>query len=86
MSKPLYHTTPTTWWRRFIERHGLRYIRFHDLRHSAATLLIEAGESLKTIQERLGHSRYQITADIYAHVTRKASREAANKLEKFSPQ
>jgi len=86
MGKPLYHTTPTTWWRRFIERHGLRYIRFHDLRHSAATLLIEAGESLKTIQERLGHSRYQITADIYAHVTRKASREAANKLEKFSPQ
>lgn len=82
--KPLYHTTPTTWWRRFIERHGLRYIRFHDLRHSAATLLIEAGESLKTIQERLGHSRYSVTADTYAHVTKKVSREAANKLEKFA--
>lgn len=82
--KPLYHTAPSTWWRRFTERHGLRYIRFHDLRHSAAVLLIEAGESLKTIQERLGHSRYQITADMYAHISRKVSREAANKLEKFA--
>ncbi|QHZ52204.1 tyrosine-type recombinase/integrase [Paenibacillus larvae] len=84
--KPFYHTTPTTWWRNFVNRNNLKYIRFHDLRHSSATLLIEAGASMKAIQKRLGHSKHQITADIYAHVTKKVSRETAEKFDKFAPQ
>jgi len=83
--KPLYHTQPSHWWKQFIQRHGLRYIRFHDLRHTAATLLIEEGTPLKAIQERLGHSRQETTANIYAHVTKKLSKETASKLEKFDP-
>ncbi len=47
---------------------GLAPMRFHDLRHSAATLLLEMGVSMKVVQEILGHSSYMITADIYAHV------------------
>lgn len=83
--KPLYHTTPTAWWNDFVKRHGLRKIRLHDLRHSSATLLIEAGAHLKAIQERLGHKQYQTTADIYSHVTKRVSRELAEKFDMFDP-
>ena len=47
---------------------GLPPMRFHDLRHSAATLLLEMGVSMKVVQEILGHSSYTITADTYTHV------------------
>ncbi|MEV2909281.1 site-specific integrase [Paenibacillus larvae] len=83
--KPFFHNTPTTWWRKFIKRHNLKRVRFHDLRHSSATLLIEAGASMKAIQKRLGHSKHQTTADVYAHVTKKVSRETAEKFDKFAP-
>lgn len=83
--KPYYHTTPTATWHKLIKRHGLKHIRLHDLRHTAATLLIDAGVGLKAIQERLGHTKYQTTADLYAHVTKKVSRETADKLDKFDP-
>lgn len=85
LGKPYYYKTPTNRWRKFIKRNNLKYIRLHDLRHTAATLLIEAGVDLKTIQERLRHSRYQTTADIYAHVTKKVQKETAEKLDKFNP-
>jgi integrase len=61
------------------------YVRLHDLRHSAASLLIENGVDLKTIQERLGHKKYQTTADIYAHISKKIKVESASKLDKFEP-
>ncbi|MEX2462026.1 MAG: tyrosine-type recombinase/integrase [Paenibacillaceae bacterium] len=83
--KPLYHTSPTTWWRKFIIRHNLKFIRLHDLRHSSATLLVEAGASMKAIQKRLGHAKHQTTEDLYAHVTKKLSHETASKFDKFSP-
>ncbi|MDH6351876.1 tyrosine-type recombinase/integrase [Brevibacillus sp. 1238] len=83
--KPLYFTYPSEWWSKFVKRHGLRYIRFHDLRHSSATLLIAQGASLKAIQERLGHKQHQTTADIYAHVTKKVSRDLADKFDQFDP-
>lgn len=82
---PYYYTTPTSTWRKFLKRNGFEHIRLHDLRHTAATLLIEAGADLKAVQERLGHSKYQTTADLYAHVTKKMSQETAKKLEKFDP-
>lgn len=83
--EPLFFDYPSEWWSKFVARHGLRRIRFHDLRHSSATLLIEMGVSLKAIQERLGHKQHQTTTDIYAHVTKKVSREAADKFDKFNP-
>lgn len=55
-------------------------IRWHDLRHTNATLLIESGVNLKVVQDRLGHSLMQTTADIYSHVTKKMNREATAKL------
>lgn len=83
--KPYYHTYPSEWWKKFLKRHDLKEIRLHDLRHSSATLLIEAGASMKAIQKRLGHSKYQTTANIYTHVTKKVSRDTAERFNKFDP-
>ena len=51
-----------------LEKHEMRRIRFHDLRHSCASLLLANGVSMKEIQEWLGHSHYSTTANIYAHL------------------
>ena len=53
---------------KFLEKNGFRRIRFHDLRHSCASLLLANGVSLKEIQDWLGHSTFKTTADIYAHL------------------
>ncbi|MBH0228831.1 tyrosine-type recombinase/integrase [Halobacillus yeomjeoni] len=78
--KPLYPTVPGTWWRRFIKRTGFKFIRFHDLRHTAATLLINQGVHAKVISERLGHADIKTTMNIYGQYVREADEEAANKL------
>lgn len=64
-----------------LEEKKLRIIRFHDLRHSCATLLLSLGFSIKEIQEWMGHGNYSTTADIYAHVEYKSKLALAEKLE-----
>lgn len=83
--KPYYHDTPTATWRKFLARNHLRNIRLHDLRHTAATLLLEDGVDLKLIQERLRHAKLETTGDFYAHVTRRANSQVAERLDKFDP-
>ncbi len=51
-----------------LKKNGLRRIRFHDLRHTCASLLLDSGVSMKQIQVWLGHSTFSTTADIYAHL------------------
>lgn len=51
-----------------LDEHGLRRIRFHDLRHSCASLMLSNGVPMKQIQEWLGHSDFSTTANIYAHL------------------
>ena len=53
---------------KFLKKHGLRVIRFHDLRHSCASILLANGVSMKQIQEWMGHSDFSTTANIYAHL------------------
>ncbi len=55
------------WWKEFRSRAGFENLRFHDLRHTHATLLISSGVDIKTVQTRLGHSSSGITLDIYTH-------------------
>jgi integrase len=59
----------------------LTEIRFHDLRHTSASLLLAAGVHPKVVQERLGHSQIGITLDIYSHVMPTMGAEAASKLD-----
>lgn len=56
-------------------------MRFHDLRHSAATILFVAGVNPKVIQELLGHSKISITLEIYSHVLPSIQQEAAGKMD-----
>jgi len=68
---------------RLIKRMKLPHIRFHDLRHTHATLLLQQGEHPKVVSERLGHSTITITMDTYSHVMPNMQKEAAKKLDNF---
>jgi len=65
---------------RMLQKHGLRKIRFHDLRHSCASLLLANGVSMKDIQDWLGHSTFKTTADTYAHLSFDSKLASANAL------
>ena len=65
---------------KFLEDHGLRRMRFHDLRHTCASLLLSNGISMKQIQIWLGHSTFSTTADIYAHLDYSAQEAPANAM------
>ena len=60
---------------KLLKSNGLKQIRFHDLRHSCASLLLALGYSMKDIQEWLGHSNFQTTANIYSHVDPRNKKE-----------
>ncbi|MCH8819199.1 MAG: site-specific integrase [Acidobacteria bacterium] len=66
--------------RPLLEAAGLRRIRFHDLRHTFASLLLQNGESLPYVRDQLGHSSIKLTVDIYGHLEPGANREAVNRL------
>ena len=59
---------------------GLKHIRFHDLRHSCASLLLAKDIKMKAIQEWLGHSCFSTTANLYAHLDSKSKQESAEAL------
>ncbi len=90
MDNGLVFTTPkgklldpgnlTRRFRRLLHSAGLRTIRFHDLRHSTATLLLEQGVDLVVIKELLGHAHIGVTAGIYAHVRLRLQRQAIDTL------
>ena len=65
---------------KLLERNGLRKIRFHDLRHTCASLMHKKGLSPKEVQDYLGHSTVSVTADIYSHLDANATGEAGMKL------
>lgn len=72
-------------WRAAVRRAGLPHIRMHDLRHAAATRMLEAGVPLKVVSEYLGHSTIAVTANTYQHVTEEAARRAAEALDGVLP-
>ena len=67
----------------FLKRAGLPLIRFHDLRHTAATQLLLQGINSKVVQERLGHSNVGITLDRYSHVLPGMQKDAAMAMERL---
>jgi len=63
-----------------LRRAGLPRMRFHDLRHTYASLLIDQGEHPKYIQTQMGHSSINVTMDVYGHLMNSVKRESANRL------
>jgi len=74
------HNLKSRHFRKSLEKAGLRRIRFHDLRHTFASLLVTAGESLPYVQSQLGHASIRLTIDCYSHLVPGANRQAVNKL------
>ena len=70
-----YHFAP------LLHRAELPHIRLYDLRHTGATLLLEAGENLKSVSNLLGHASITLTADVYAHVTPEMQEQTAERME-----
>ena len=66
---------------KLLEMNGLRHIRFHDLRHSCASLLLANDVPMKQIQEWLGHSDISTTANIYSHLDYKSKLTSANVMD-----
>ncbi len=78
--RPLGWRNVTRKFKKHLMTAGLRAIRFHDLRHTNATLLLEAGIHPKIVQERLGHSDVAITLNVYSHVMPTLGRDGAEQL------
>ena len=64
-----------------LEKNNLPLIRFHDLRHSHASLLVKLGIEPKVISERLGHSNIGITMDLYSHLYEEADRQVTDMFD-----
>lgn len=75
----------TTHFPKFLKKHNLRQIRFHDLRHSCASLLYANGVPLKDIQEWLGHSDIATTSNIYTHLDYSTKVNSANAIIDYFP-
>lgn len=69
------------WWCRLVKRAGLPQIRFHDLRHTAATLLLARGVPVKVVSEMLGHANISITLNLYGHVLPHMQQQAAETMD-----
>lgn len=67
----------TKWFRDWQQKHNIEKIKFHDLRHTHASLLLYKGVDIKTISERLGHSNIGITMNIYTHVMKELDNKCA---------
>ncbi len=78
--KPLNPRSFTCHFQWDLRRTGVKRIRFHDLRHTVATLLLEDGKAINTVQELLGHYTAAFTAAQYGHVTKKMHLEATDTL------
>ena len=70
----------TTAFERLIAGAGVRRVRFHDLRHGVASMLLAQGVPMKVISETLGHSTMAITSDTYSHVARELRLDVAEKI------
>lgn len=67
----------TKWFNRFLKRHNLKHMRFHDLRHTHATLLISNGVNMKVVSSRLGHSSINTTLNLYTHTLSEDDKKAS---------
>jgi len=79
--RPLNWRNVVRGFKQLLAKAGIRDVRFHDLRHTSATLLLKQGVHMKVVQERLGHASIDITMDRYSHLLDRMGREAAQRLD-----
>ncbi|MWV44986.1 tyrosine-type recombinase/integrase [Paenibacillus sp. HJL G12] len=79
--KPLTKPNLTSTWYYLLGLTKVRKIRFHDLRHTCASLLLQLGQHPKVVQELLGHSSIKVTIDLYSHMTPNMQTDAVNALD-----
>lgn len=79
--RPLLGVNVTRDFQRTLARAGLRRMRFHDLRHACATLLLAQGVGPRVVMEVLGHSNISLTMNLYAHVLPESQRHAAEQMD-----
>ncbi len=80
---PIEPRNATRSFKRLLARAGLRSMRFHDLRHSCATLLLVQGVSPRVVMEILGHSQINVTMITYSHILPDVQRDAAARLDEL---
>ena len=76
-----YSNMVNRYYKKALKAAGIPQIRFHDLRHTYASLLLAQGENIKYVQNQLGHSSPTVTLNVYAHLMKKENQEAACRLE-----
>jgi integrase len=82
LGRPVDGTHASHMFGAFLSRAGLPRIRFHDLRHTAATLLLEAGTHPRVVAERLGHTTPALVLNVYGHVTERMQEHVTAVLDK----
>lgn len=80
---PLNPDTLSSRWRLFLKHSGLPHVRFHDLRHAHATLMLLQGVHPKVVSERLGHASVGITLDLYSHVLPSMQQDAVRAFDEL---
>jgi integrase len=83
LGRPLLPNTVSHAWFKLIKRIGIKSIRFHDARHTHASLMLKQGIHPKIVQERLGHSSISITLDTYSHVAPGLQKAAAKRFDEL---
>ncbi|MGN0171190.1 MAG: tyrosine-type recombinase/integrase [Acutalibacteraceae bacterium] len=78
--KPMHPGAPYQELQKFLERHGMRKVSLHSLRHTNATLLINSGTDVRSVAGRLGHTQTSTTMNIYAHLLQSANKAASETL------
>ena len=81
--RPLHKDTPSKQWRKFADANGFHGVRFHDLRHSHATILFASNIDAVAVATRLGHASADTTLRIYAHAVRRRDQESADAMQRL---
>ena len=81
--RQLHHDTPSKWFRKFADAHGFQGVRFHDLRHTHASILLANNMDVVAVANRMGHSDASTTLRVYAHAFACRDFEAAHTFDRI---